>query len=44
MINAWELSSIELWGESIESFWMNGFELRGIGAPLIQCDLQPSEY
>ena len=43
MINVWKLSRIELRGESIESFWVNGFELRGIDAPLIRCDLQPDE-
>ena len=31
-------------GESIESPGMNGFELRGIDAPLIRRDLQPCEY
>ena len=37
------LSRIELRGESIESFGMIGFELRGIDAPLIQCNLQSIE-
>ena len=35
------LSRIELRRESIESPGVNGFELRGIGVPLIRCDLQP---
>ena len=39
-----KLSRIELWRESIESFWMYGFELRGIDAPLIRCDLQSREH
>ena len=38
-----KLSRIELQGDSIESFGMNGFELRGIYSPLIRCDLQPGE-
>ena len=44
MIKVGELSCIELWRESIESFWMYGFELRGIDAPLIYRDLQSSEH
>lgn len=42
-INAGELSRAELWGESIESLAMNGFELCGIDAPLVRCDLQAFE-
>ena len=39
MLSAGELSRIELWCESIESFWMYGFKLRGIDFPLIRGDL-----
>jgi hypothetical protein len=42
-INTWKLSRIELRNDSIESLWMNGFELRGIDAPLILSDLQSFE-
>ena len=44
MINVGKLSRIELWRESIESISMYGFELRGIDAPLIRCDLQSREH
>ena len=40
IIIAGKLTRIELWDGSIESPGMNGFELRGIDAPLIYCDLQ----
>jgi hypothetical protein len=40
---AGNLSCIELRIDSIESFWVNGFELHGIDAPLIRRDLQPIE-
>ena len=43
IINAWKLTRIELRCDSIESPGMNGFELRGIDAPLIRCDLQSVE-
>ena len=42
-IIARKLTRIELRDDSIESPGMNGFELRGIGAPLIYCDLQSVE-
>jgi hypothetical protein len=42
-INAGKLSAVELRSESIESPGTNGFELSGIDAPLIRCDLQPCE-
>jgi hypothetical protein len=38
-----KLARIELRCDPIESFWMNDFELRGVDAPLIRCDLQPIE-
>ena len=39
----WKLAGIELWGDSIEAFWMDGFKLRSIDTPLIRRDLQPVE-
>jgi len=38
-----QLPRIELRDLSIESSQMYGFELRGIDAPLLRCDLQPGE-
>ena len=38
------LSRVELRRESIEPPGVNGFELRGIDAPLTRCDLQPIKY
>ena len=42
-INEWTLFRIELRSLPIESYKMNGFELRGIETPLIRGDLQPVE-
>jgi hypothetical protein len=42
-IIAGKLTRIELRDDSIESPGVNSFELRGIDAPLIPCDLQPCE-
>ena len=43
LIFAGKLTRIELRDDSIESPGMNSFELRGIDAPLIHCDLQSVE-
>ena len=42
-IIARKLTRIELRDDPIESPGMNGFELSGIDAPLIHCDLQSVE-
>ena len=40
----WNLSGIERWRESIESFCLYGFELRDIDGTLIRCDLQSRKH
>jgi len=42
-INVWNLTRIERWRESIESFCLYGFELGDINGTLIRCDLQSRE-
>ena len=42
-IIAGKVTHIELWDDSIESPGMNGFELRGIDTPLIECNFQSSQ-
>ena len=43
-INVWNLTLIERWRESIESFCLYGFELLDIDGTLIRCDLQSREH